>query len=235
MVYCKFGKKIILFFDICYIYLIKNKLTGNYIATIEQKVSNAGTMHSFCRVYANWSNCKTAPNDSEDDIHMMTCNVTIRARIAGRVTPSTNNMNCLEVIEIPTMGNCVPFCVLFSVFLLIFLFLHPVRSCNQIQSNQLHKLAICQRTGTLICAKDRFIKIYKFDECVNENTHFKYIDFIEVPFEIELDFVPTQLSINEHIFGCANAEFMCIFKISEQGFYNTANSLTTSSNAALPI
>lgn len=35
----------------------------------------------------------------------MTCNVTIRARIAGRVTPSTNNVNCLEVIEIPTISE----------------------------------------------------------------------------------------------------------------------------------
>lgn len=93
--------------------------------------------------------------------------------------------------------------------------------------------------GTIICAKDRFLKIYKFDECVNENTHFKYIDFMEVPFEIELDFVPMQLSINEHIVGCANAEYMCVFKISEQSFYNTANSLTTSSElsamAAMPM
>lgn len=93
--------------------------------------------------------------------------------------------------------------------------------------------------GTIICAKDRFLKVYKFDECINENTHFKYIDFIEVPFEIELDFAPTQLTINEHIIGTANTEYMCVFKISEQNYYNTANSLTTTSSelsvmAAMP-
>lgn len=122
--------------------------------------------------------------------------------------------------------------------LLIILFIFPVRTSNQSQSMQPYKLSVCQRTGTLICAKDRFIKFYKFDECVNENTHFKYIDFFEVPFEVELDFVPNQLSINEHIVGCANSEFMCVFKCSEQSFYNTANSLTTSSSlsvmAAMP-
>lgn len=62
---------------------------------------------------------------------------------------------------------------------------------------------------------------------------------MEIPFEIELDFMPTQLSITEHIIGCSNSEFMCVFKISEQNFYNTANSLTTSSElsvmAAMPI
>lgn len=83
------------------------------------------------------------------------------------------------------------------------------------------------------------MKFYKFDECVNENTHFKYIDFLEVPFEVELDFIPMQLCINEHIIGCSNSEYMCVFKISEQNYFNTANSLTTSSSlsvmAAMPI
>lgn len=79
---------------------------GNFIATIECKISNSGVEHSFLRVYTNWTNCKTASSDNgtTDSISFLTCNVTIRARIAGRVTPSTNNINCLEVIEIPTIG-----------------------------------------------------------------------------------------------------------------------------------
>ncbi|XP_031634727.1 uncharacterized protein LOC116348019 [Contarinia nasturtii] len=191
MVYCKFG---------------------NFIATVECKTSNSGVEHSFLRVYTNWTNCKTASNDNiTDSMNFMTCNVTIRARIAGRVTPSTNNMNCLEVIEIPTI----------------------VHSCSQSQSSHPYELAVCQRTGTIVCANDRFLKIYKFDECVNENTHFKYIDFLEVPFEVELDFIPTQLSIDEHIVGTANSEYMCVFKISEHSYFNTANSLTTSSSLSV--
>lgn len=66
-------------------------------------MSNTGVEHSVCRVYTNWINCKSATNDTNN--LLMTCNVTIRARIAGRVTPSTNNVNCLDVIEIPTMGK----------------------------------------------------------------------------------------------------------------------------------
>lgn len=67
-------------------------------------MSNSGVEHFVCRVYTNWANCKNATNDT-DNMSIMTCNVTIRARIAGRVTPSTNNVNCLEVIEIPTTGK----------------------------------------------------------------------------------------------------------------------------------
>lgn len=99
-----------------------------------------------------------------------------------------------------------------------------------------HKLAVCQQTGSLICAIDRFIKFFRLVECINENTHFKYIDFIELPFEVELEFVAIYLEINEHIIGCGNREFMCVFKLLERNYYNTAdsdvlsaNSLTTSS------
>lgn len=98
-----------------------------------------------------------------------------------------------------------------------------------------HQIASCQETGTLICAIHRCIKLYKFIECIN--THFKYIDFVELPFEIDLDFVPIYLTINEHIIGCGNREFMCVFKLLERNCCNavdsddmmSANSLTTSS------
>lgn len=85
-------------------------------------------------------------------------------------------------------------------------------------------------------ALDRFIKLYRFVECTNDSTHFKYIDFIELPLEIELDFIPIYLDINEHIIGAGNKEFMSVFKLLERNFCNTAdsdalsaNSLTTSS------
>lgn len=104
MAYCKFGKMKRFQFPTRSNFKEVFFLQGNFIATIERKVSNNGVEHSFCRVYTNWTNCKNAASDT-DDINLMTCNVTIRARIAGRVTPSTNNVNCLEVIEIPTIGE----------------------------------------------------------------------------------------------------------------------------------
>lgn len=115
MVFCKFGKKtkqkhfqvnkkfkILLF-------------SGNYIATIEHKVTNAGNDQTFCRIYTNWPKCaSTTPTENDENptsnnIDLMSFNVTIRARIAGRVTPSTNNANCLEVIEIPMTGKLIQY------------------------------------------------------------------------------------------------------------------------------
>lgn len=84
---------------------------GNYIATIEQKATNSGNDQAFCRIYTNWPKCaSTTPTENDENpppnnIDVMSFNVTIRARIAGRVTPSTNNANCLEVIEIPINGK----------------------------------------------------------------------------------------------------------------------------------
>lgn len=62
---------------------------------------------------------------------MMTCNVTIRARIAGRVTPSTNNMNCLEVIEIPTFGKSYRFYFDHFFFPQLLYFIHSFSSIHQ--------------------------------------------------------------------------------------------------------
>lgn len=85
-------------------------------------------------------------------------------------------------------------------------------------------------------AVDRFVKLFRFVECVNDSTRFKYIDFIELPLEIELDFIPIYLDINEHIIAAGNKELMCVFKLLERNYCNTAdsdaisaNSLTTSS------
>lgn len=168
--------------------------------------------------------------------------MTIRARIAGKVTPSSAHGNCLEVIEIPISkivghnahANCDDYestsssagCTTTSSRFMS----HPA-NCYP------HQIASCQETGTLICAIHRCIKLYKFIECTKDNTHFKYIDFVELPFEVDLDFVPIHLTINEHIIGCGNREFMCVFKLLERNCCNaadsddmmSANSLTTSS------
>lgn len=97
-------------------------------------------------------------------------------------------------------------------------------------------MAVCQQTGTFIVGLDRIIKLFRFIECTNDSTHFKYIDFTELPLEIELEFMPIYLDINEHIIGVGNKEYMCIFKLLERNYCNTAdsdaisaNSLTTSS------
>lgn len=94
-----------------------------------------------------------------------------------------------------------------------------------------HKLTVCQQTGTLIVAVDRFVKLFRFVECVNDGTRFKYIDFIELPLEIELEFVPIYLDINEHIIAAGSKELMCVFKLLERNYCNTADSDAISANS----
>lgn len=217
---------------------------GKYIATIEQKVSANGSDQTFCRIYTNWPKCSgMETKDIAESVNNVPCsmstNVTIRARIAGRVTPSSNNANCLEVIEIPMVKASSHYksdkgdhdSISSSIGTRT-----TTSSPNSIYSYP-HKLAVCQETGTFIYAIYRCIKLFKFIECTNEATHFKYIDFIELPLEIALDFTPTYLSINEHIIGCGNREFVCVFKLMERSYCNAAdsdvisvNSLTTTSD-----
>lgn len=174
--------------------------------------------------------------------------MTIRARIAGKVTPSSAHANCLEVIEIPISKIVGHNAQAHNYYNDIDEFESVSSSAGGASSSTRnsahpinyypHQIASCQETGTLICAIHRCIKLYKFIECTKDNTHFKYIDFIELPFEIDLDFVPIYLTINEHIIGCGNREFMCVFKLLERNCCNaadsddvmSANSLTTSSD-----
>lgn len=168
--------------------------------------------------------------------------MTIRARIAGKVTPSSAHANCLEVIEIPiskisgcsAQTNCDDF---ESTSSSAGCTSNSMRQVSQPVNRYPHQIASCQETGTLICAIHRCIKLYRFIECTKDNAQFKYIDFVELPFEADLDFVPIHLAINEHIIGCGNREFMCVFKLLERNCCNavdsddmvSANSLTTSS------
>lgn len=86
-------------------------LQGNYIATIECK-SNArqNRVTSYVRVYANWDNVATLQqskmNRTGASLSQSECGMVqpMRARIAGRVTPSItqgSGVSSLEMIEIP--------------------------------------------------------------------------------------------------------------------------------------
>lgn len=69
--------------------------SGNYIATIEKNAqisSNSRKLDKFVRIYVNWD-CASS-NKSGD--------MSLRARIAGKVTPLQKNTGMfLEMIELP--------------------------------------------------------------------------------------------------------------------------------------
>lgn len=66
------------------------KIRGNYIGTLEGKVTRNGSEVSYVRIYTNWEKFKSL-NEGPP----------MRARIAGRVTPLSQNHQGLEMIEIP--------------------------------------------------------------------------------------------------------------------------------------
>lgn len=71
-------------------------ISGNYIVTLETKHKRSGEEVVYLRVYCNWEQCcqGTPP---------------LRARIAGRVTPTGSQIgdNALDIIEIPVKFSTI--------------------------------------------------------------------------------------------------------------------------------
>lgn len=69
-------------------------VTGNYVVTLEAKQGHQGKEYSYARIYANWDTTNTVQQP-------------MRARIAGRVTPSSTQSGppSLEMIELPLKRN----------------------------------------------------------------------------------------------------------------------------------
>lgn len=95
-------------------------------------------------------------------------------------------------------------------------------------NNNPSSIACCQSTGNIVVNHKNIIQIFIFKYCTNETTKLQYIDFFEAPFQIELDFVPSKVLLNEDIISCSNKQFFHVFKIIESVDGN--NSTTSESN-----
>ena len=75
---------------------------GNYVATLELKQNRQGKESTHARIYANWDAASTTQQDSSSHATGMV-QQPMRARIAGRVTPSSAQSGppSLEMIELP--------------------------------------------------------------------------------------------------------------------------------------
>lgn len=82
-------------------------------------------------------------------------------------------------------------------------------------NNNPTSVACCASTGNIIVNNKNIIQVFIFKYCTNETTKLQYIDFFEAPFQIELDFSPTKILVNEDIVSCANKQFFHVFKIVE--------------------
>lgn len=142
---------------------------GDYVAALESKCSRDGESdNKFVRVYVNWTT-----NDQSQ---------AMRARIAGRVTPSLNRpMNSLEMIELP-------------------LNLQPVI------------IACCQATGNLLVAGRTTAILHEFKIETLQPTKLKFIDFEPRPWALSLSFTPTHMEIVEDFVSVMDSSHFLIFR-----------------------
>lgn len=89
-------------------------------------------------------------------------------------------------------------------------------------------IAVCPSTGNILVNHKNVLQIFIFKYCTNETTKFQYIDFFEAGFQVELDFCPTSILINEDVISCCNKQFFHVFKIVVSSDGN--NSTTSESN-----
>ncbi|CAO1421825.1 unnamed protein product [Diamesa hyperborea] len=97
-------------------------------------------------------------------------------------------------------------------------------------------IACCEATGNLLVAHLGILQLFEFRWCTNETTKLQYVDFFEVPFQIEIDFHPLKLLINENVISCSNKQFFCCFKVIEScdGNNSTSESTNVCSSMELP-
>lgn len=90
-----------------------NFFLGDYVATLETKFNRQNREINYVRVYVNWNSVATMQQskmtNSGISLGSSECGMVqpMRARIAGRVTPTTNQseVGCLEMIELPMKRN----------------------------------------------------------------------------------------------------------------------------------
>ncbi|XP_042207790.1 Hermansky-Pudlak syndrome 3 protein-like isoform X2 [Homarus americanus] len=110
--------------------------TGNFVVTLETKPARHGGDHRYVRVYLHWDQDNT--------------NQPMRARIAGRVTPSSQSgVANLEMVEI------------------------PLRKPAEF-------ISCCQSTGNIAVACGISVTVFKFCQKTHDMSKLKFIDFEEL-------------------------------------------------------
>lgn len=152
---------------------------GDYVATLESKYlrdsasnnyANRATTN-FVRIYVNWA---TVKDQSQP----------MRARIAGRVTPSLNRpLNSLEMIELPL-------------------------------SVQPTLIACCQSTGNLLVATGSGAILHEFKVETQQVSKMKFIDFESRPWSLGFTFTPTHMEIVEDFIAIMDNTNLSVFRLT---------------------
>ncbi|XP_017770886.1 PREDICTED: Hermansky-Pudlak syndrome 3 protein homolog isoform X2 [Nicrophorus vespilloides] len=173
---------------------IHHCINGDYVATLESKFNRQNRELNFVRVYVNWDSVaalqQSKMNHSGASLGQSECGMVqpMRARIAGRVTPTTNQseLGSLEMIEIPTKRN-------------------PDR------------IAVCQISGNLLILSGKKLTVYKYVVRTHDISKLKFIDFEDAQFGFQLSFAPSHMAIAENYVACLNDNSMLLFRIVSGG------------------
>uniref|UniRef100_A0A1B6CI50 BLOC-2 complex member HPS3 N-terminal domain-containing protein n=1 Tax=Clastoptera arizonana TaxID=38151 RepID=A0A1B6CI50_9HEMI len=147
--------------------------TGNYIATLETKVSRQGRETIYTRIYANWER----NNDTQS----------MRARIAGRVTPSSSQTggDVLEMIELPVKFHTTT------------------------------AMACCQATGNLLVSCQTALCLFQLVSRTHDISRLKFLDFELWPVTLELSFSPLYLAMVEDVVAAMDNQSLHVFRINK--------------------
>lgn len=171
---------------------------GDYVVTLESKYlrDTASNNHAnratsnFVRIYVNWA---IAKDQSQP----------MRARIAGRVTPSLNRpLNSLEMIELP-------------------LNLQPTL------------IACCQCTGNLLVASGNSAILHEFKLETQQVSKIKFIDFEPRPWSLGFTFTPTRMEIMEDFIALMDDTNLSVFRLTNSMYedIDQLSSLTSTSSS----
>uniref|UniRef100_A0AAR5Q491 CNH domain-containing protein n=1 Tax=Dendroctonus ponderosae TaxID=77166 RepID=A0AAR5Q491_DENPD len=165
-------------------------LNGDYVASLETKYNRQNRDTNFVRVYINWDSVaamqQSKMTSGNVSLGASECGMVqpMRARIAGRVTPTTNQseLGSLEMIEVPVRRN--PNCI-----------------------------ACCQVSGNLAILSSRLVNIYKFQVRTHDISKLKFIDFDEMPIMMELSFAPFEIQMCENYVAAIGSDTMHLFRV----------------------
>ncbi|KYN04246.1 PREDICTED: Hermansky-Pudlak syndrome 3 protein homolog [Cyphomyrmex costatus] len=171
---------------------------GDYVVTLESKYlrDTASNNHAnkatsnFVRIYVNWA---VAKDQSQP----------MRARIAGRVTPSLNRpLNSLEMIELPL-------------------------------SVQPTLIACCQCTGNLLIASGNSAILHEFKIETQQVSKIKFIDFEPRPWSLGFTFTPTRMEIIEDFIAIMDNTTLSVFRLTNSMYedIDQLSSLTSTSSS----
>ncbi|XP_012533223.1 Hermansky-Pudlak syndrome 3 protein homolog [Monomorium pharaonis] len=171
---------------------------GDYVVTLESKYlrDTASNNHAnkatsnFVRIYVNWA---IAKDQSQP----------MRARIAGRVTPSLNRpLNSLEMIELPL-------------------------------SVQPTLIACCQCTGNLLVASENSAILHEFKIEMQQVSKIKFIDFEPRPWSLGFTFTPTRMEIMEDFIAIMDNTNLSVFRLTNSMYedIDQLSSLTSTSSS----